>query len=228
VGLDATATAANAVRTIKVSGEGSLRVDNALTSTTTFDASANKGGVNVGLDNAGAITVTGGEGNDTFNLAANLANTDKIDGGAGRDTIRVSSATNVGLTVGNQVSNVEILRVDGAVATFTFDNDDITSIDTIVHNATNAGGMTYQDMAVASASDATKGLTILNTGAVTYNLKGVGGLGSTDQGLYTKIGGTNAVDAAALQTVAGADSGALTTNGSALTLDVQAFNGQTA
>lgn len=232
VGLDATATAANAVRTIKVSGEGSLRVDNALTSTTTFDASANKGGVNVGLDNAGAITVTGGEGNDTFNLAANLANTDKIDGGAGRDTIRVSSTTNVGLTVGNQVSNVEILRVDGARATFTFDNDDITSIDTIVHNATNLGGMmTYQDMAVASASDAAKGLTILNTGNVTYNLKGVGSLGAINQGLYVKVGGTNAADAAALQTAAantGAATGTISTDGSSLTLDVQAFNGQTA
>lgn len=230
--INVAATGTNSVRTIKVAGDGSLRVDTALTSTTTFDASANKGGVNVQLDNAGNITVTGGEGDDTFNLAGNLTNTDKIDGGLGRDTIRVSSATNAGLAVGNQVSGVEILRVDNnAGQSFTFDNDDITSIDTIVSNVVAGAGMTYQDMAVASASDATKGLTILNTGAVTYNLKGVGGLGSTDQGLYTKIGGTNAADAAALQTVGGnvgVDSGALTTNGSALTLDVQAFNGQTA
>jgi len=183
--------------------------------------------VNVTLNNAGNVTATGGIGNDTFNLQNTLTNTDKIDGGDGRDTLRVS-AGNAGLTVGNQVSKIEILRVDGA-ATFTFDNDDITSIDTIVHNTT--GAMTYQDMATANAADATKGLTILDVGNVTYNLKGVGGLGSTNQGLYVKVGSTSLADAAVLQTAggnAGAATGTLSTDGSSLTLDVQAFNGQTA
>lgn len=224
VGLDVGAGATNSVRTIKVDGEGSLRVQNALTSTTTFDASANKGGVNVTLDNAGDITVTGGEGNDTFNLGANLTNTDKVDGGAGRDTVSVSAGT--GLGVGNKVSNVEILRVNGAATSFTFDNDDITTIDAIVHNVAGGVGMTYQDMAVAAAADATKGLTILDAGNLVYNLKGVGGLGSSDQGLYTTIGSSSA--ASALQTAGGVATGTLGTDASSLTLDVKAFGGQTA
>lgn len=187
--INVAATGTNSVRTIKVAGDGSLRVDTALTSTTTFDASANKGGVNVQLNNAGNVTVTGGEGNDTFNLAGNLTNTDKVDGGAGRDTLRTTNA----ITVGHQLSNIEILQNDGATGGTVFDNDTLTSVDAIVHNTTNTG--TYQDMVGVNAADATKGLTLLNTGAATFNIKGASGLGGSSDALYVNVG--NAQNAAA-------------------------------
>jgi len=193
VGINTAATATNSVRTITVAGDGTFRVDTALNSTTTFDASANKGGVNVQLNNAGNITVTGGEGNDTFNLAANLTNSDKVDGGAGRDTLRTTSA----ITDGHHISNIEVLQNDGALAGTVFDNDTLTSVNTIVHNSANAA--TYQDMVGANAADSTMGLTLQGIGVATFNIKGATGLGGNTDALYVNVGsatGTTGVNAA--------------------------------
>ena len=216
VGLNVAATGTNSVRTIKVSGDGSLRVDTALTSTTTFDASANKGGVNVQLNNAGNVTATGGEGNDTFNLAATLTNTDKVDGGAGRNTLATTNA----ITVGHQLSNIQILRNDGAAGGTVFDNDTLTSVDTIVHNSANTA--TYQDMVGANAADSAKGLTLQGVGVATFNIKGATGLGGNSDALYVNVGsatGTTGVNAA------GGAAGSVTTAGTEkVTFNVAANN----
>lgn len=213
--LGGAATATNSVKTINVSGDGSLRVDAALTTTTTFDASANKGGVNVKLDNAGAITIKGGDGADTFNLAATLTNADKVDGGAGRDTL----ATTSDIITGNQISNIEILRNDGM--TGAFNNDDAIGIDTIVHNST--GTATYKNMVGANAADASKGLTLQDVGAVTFNIKNATGLGASSDALYVNVGsakGTTGVNVAN-----GTAAGGLTTTGTeTLTVNVVANN----
>ena len=215
--LGGAATGTNSVKTINVSGDGSLRVDTALTTTTTFDASANKGGVNVKLDNAGAITIKGGDGADTFNLAATLTNADKVDGGAGRDTLATTSA----IITGNQISNIEVLRNDGMAPATVFDNDDATGIDAIVHNSSNTA--TYQDMVGANAADASKGLTLQGTGAVTFNIKNATGLGASSDALYVNVGsakGTTGVNAAG-----GAAADGLTTTGTeTLTVNVVANN----
>ena len=168
-----------------MSGDGSLRVDTALTTTTTFDASANKGGVNVKLDNTGAIIIKGGDGADTFNLAATLTNADKVDGGAGRDTL----ATTSDIITGNQISNIEILRNDGM--TGAFNNDDASSIDTIIHNST--GSATYKNMVGANAADASKGLTLQDVGAVTFNIKNATGLGASSDALYVNVGSAKGI-----------------------------------
>ena len=215
IGSDATSVAGamtnanNVARTITVGGTGSLRVENALTTITTFDASANTGGVRVTLDNVSVVTATGGSGNDWFNLANTLTNGDKINGGDGRDTLQTSNV----LGAGNQVTNVEILQNDGAA---TFDNDDATSIDAIVHNM--AGVATYSDMVGSNAADPAKGLTLLGTGAATYTIKGSDTLGATSDSLYVTMG--SATGTTGVNIVNGA-AGAVTTTGTEkLTINV--------
>jgi len=58
----------------------------------TVNASTNTGGVSFNLTgNTKDVTFTGGSGNDTVLMGASLATTDKLDGGAGTNTIGVSS-----------------------------------------------------------------------------------------------------------------------------------------
>ena len=214
--LGAAIGATNVVRTVTVAGDGTFRVENDMTEVTTFDASANTGGVNVVLQNAAVITVTGGSGNDTFNVGANLTNADKINGGDGRDTLRTTNA----ILAGNQISNIEILRNDGAAAGTVFDNDNLTSVDAIVHNSGNAA--TYQDMGVVASADPTKGLTLLDVGVATYNIKGATALGGNNDSIYVTVG---AADGTTGVNVAGGGNAALTTVGTEnLTINVVANN----
>jgi len=154
---------------------------------TTVNAAADfKGDLRVVLDNKD-VTVTGGSGNDYFDFGATLSNADKVNGGDGRDTIAVTA--NTGLGDGNQVSNVEILRNDGAGTTF--DLAKVSSFDAVVHaTGTTAGspGAIYNNLPKAGAGDAAKGVTQLGRGDITVNVKDANALGSNNDVLYINVG----------------------------------------
>lgn len=165
--LGANITQTNSLRTLNVDGEGRLRVDQVLDRVTSIDASKNEGGVRFSIDTGVVATVVGGSGNDNINFGTGLTIADKFDGGEGRDTIQVS--TIAGLAAGNQITNVEILRVNDA-ATGTINLSNVSSVDAIIHNSTAA--VTYNNFSAAGAADAANGLTVLNTGAATVGVQG--------------------------------------------------------
>lgn len=221
------AAATAALRTLNVSGDSNLRIDNQLTNVTTVDANAFKGNLRVTLDATKTMTVTGGTGNDTFIFAAGLNTSDTVNGGDGRDTISVT--TNTALADGNKLSNVEILQNAGAAGGTSFNMGKVASLDAIVHATANAA--TYTDFSKAGAADATKGINQSGTGAVTVSVKDAGGLGSNADTLQVTVGApTNAatyvagaVTTSAIETikVAVADAGGntATAGGAFLTAD---------
>jgi len=84
----------NTMKVLNVSGDKSFRINTALVeATTTINASANTGGVNVGTASSLDVTFTGGSGNDRIAMGTTLAITDKLDGGTGTDTLAISQAT---------------------------------------------------------------------------------------------------------------------------------------
>ena len=107
----------NTLATVKVTGEGAVRVNTNLANTVrTIDASENKGGVNFNIaTNNGNTTFTGGEGNDRINFGSTLNLQDKVDGGAGRDILGVTNQTQI--ISGLQVSNIEILELNALTGT---------------------------------------------------------------------------------------------------------------
>lgn len=137
------AGAATSLTTLNVDGDAALRVNAnaAYTNLTTVDASKNTGGVNFvqGFDTN--LTFTGGAGNDRVDvsIAAGAVNAqDKLDGGAGTDTIAISTG---GLTApaAANIKNFEVLEVRGA---------------------------TNQDASVFEANNTLTGLTVVNTAGV--------------------------------------------------------------
>ena len=48
----------------------------------------------------GAVNLTGGNGNDTFTMGANLTNADRINGGGGYDTLSLNGDYSAGLVLG--------------------------------------------------------------------------------------------------------------------------------
>ena len=159
-------------------------MDGALLNVTTVDANAFEGNLRVVLDTTKNVTVTGGKGADYFDFVTGLSNLDTVNGGDGRDTIAVT--TNAGLGDGNKVTNVEILRNDGAAPATIFDLAKVASFDAVVHNSGNTA--TYNNFVKAGAADAAKGLTILSTGNVTVNVKDANALGSNSDALYVNVG----------------------------------------
>ena len=116
--------------TLNISGVQKLEITNALTANfTTVDASTNTGGVALTFG-AAAVTVIGGAGNDKFNFGTNLTAADKVDGGAGIDTIVVgdnSATTIAGL---NASKNIEVAEFSAAttLALDTLNNASITKL----------------------------------------------------------------------------------------------------
>lgn len=169
--LDGTATA-QAGSTLNVTGTQKLTVTGALATTfTTVNASTNTGGVSVAFG-VNDVTVTGGAGNDTFNFGANLTVADKVDGGAGVDTISIAgadltTAANVVLAGLNAVKNVETVEFAGAGATTVALGStglSNTAFTKLLFNTTAADIVNAADAAHTYAFGAA------NTGAATLNL----------------------------------------------------------
>ncbi len=143
-GVTTTAAAAG-TKTVNVSGDGKLTVTNAFATgnLATVNASTNTGGVSFNLTgNTKDVTFTGGSGNDTVLMGAGLAPTDKLDGGAGTNTIGVSEGGD--LADGLQVTNFQTLDIRGSGATSagdTYNMAKLAGITTVeVGAAINAAG----------------------------------------------------------------------------------------
>jgi len=127
------------LETITVSGSKAITLDVTNVSGVEVDASAATAAVTI-TGAAGANTFTGGAGNDVFTMGSTLVGTgaiaDVIDGGAGVDTISVSSTT-TDIQFGG-VDNVEKLSAVGDV-TITLDRTGAAAGITTVVDGTGAG-----------------------------------------------------------------------------------------
>lgn len=140
---NALAGAATSLTTLNVAGDVGIRINGnaAYTNLTTVNASANTGGVNFvqGFDTN--LAFTGGTGNDRVDvsIATNaVAAQDKLDGGAGTDTLAITTGGLTAPAVAN-IKNFEILEVRAA---------------------------TIQDASVFDTNNTLTGLRVVNTGAV--------------------------------------------------------------
>jgi len=128
---------ATSATTINASGAGALTVVDNLATATSFNAASNTGGVDVDFG-VGAVTATGGTGNDTFSFEAagavsasggagndtfifdatgTLTTADTLDGGNGVDTITSTDDELQALTIPTTVvlRNFETIRVSNAL-----------------------------------------------------------------------------------------------------------------
>lgn len=206
-----TTLTANAATTLNVSGSGSLALFNAVgAAVTTFDASANTGGVRATFAAGGNVTATGGSGDDTFDFGAGLtANTaavagDVVNGGEGFDTVRVTlagAAANISAAAAaapfNGLTSIERVAFDGATGVTlngaTFTNAGVTNIemntfgDDIINNAASA--RTYE-FGAANGGNATFNM---NGTSTALNIDLLGTVGATPVN-----GPTNTVEVAGL------------------------------
>ena len=182
----------NAVTTVNVSGAGSLVLANPLDVTmTTFNAAANTGGVTATFS-GGNVTATGGAGNDTFNFGAGLTATagvvvgDVVNGGAGIDTVRVTTGGNLELAAAaapfSTLTSIERVAFDGVGVTLngaTFNNVGITNIALNTVGAdviNNAGSARTYEFGAANTDGAQFNMS---AGSTTLNLDLLGTVGTT-------------------------------------------------
>jgi hypothetical protein len=160
-----------AATTVNVTGSGDVTVSNVDDATTTINASAATGEVDVlGI---GAVTsvVTGGSDNDTFGFGANLTSADTVDGGAGTgDRIIVSGSETAALS---NVTNVEQLEIEvadiGGGATVTLSGTVSSGINTFVLDANTATDNDDAEVAITNLDDGDT-IRILDGGADTTSL----------------------------------------------------------
>ena len=124
---------------------------------------------------AAGHTITGGAGDDTFNMGTTFGSTDSIDGGDGEDTVAITPATSIARP--GTITNVENLEL-GASANVTISATNITGLtDLVLSNAAGLDGfvVTLQnlsgistithnvaDAAAVDGADDGNGVTITN------------------------------------------------------------------
>jgi S-layer protein len=124
-----TALTAAQMKSISVTGSTDLKITGALDFANdatgvagaidgTIDASAFTGKLTV-TSAADEVSITGGSGNDTFNMAATFNGYDKIDGGDGTDTLTMDAAALS--TQFAQTSNIENVTFNESNADTTVD-----------------------------------------------------------------------------------------------------------
>lgn len=101
--------------TINVSGDKQLTIDDVLTGVTTFNASKQTaGGLRVVVDTTKDIAFTGGAGADRVDVGAlGLNLNDKLDGGTGTDTFRISDGVMLTTALAGNVKGFEIFEGRG-------------------------------------------------------------------------------------------------------------------
>jgi Ca2+-binding RTX toxin-like protein len=92
-------------------------------------------------------TITGGSGDDTFIFAGNLSYEDTVDGGAGTNSISLSSTTGAILSdaaTGNvaNVTNIQKLTTSGSLTSATITMSELSSLTTIEMDGASAGAVT--------------------------------------------------------------------------------------
>jgi hypothetical protein len=146
-----TAIASDKLKSVTVTGDKDLEITTAIdfvagtdgdtTIDATIDASAFTGKLTVGGSDVNDIEIKGGTGDDTFKMGANLKKTDKIDGGAGKDTITMTAAALTDQFT--NVSNVEVVRFDAATANVAMDvsklSAGVTEVSMDLSDATDGG-----------------------------------------------------------------------------------------
>ncbi len=130
--------ATDTLKTITVAGDQNLTLTTpGVNNLTTVDASGLTGNLNLTVNNASNIAITGGAGNDVFNVG-NIDANDSIDGGDGTDTfIAAAAAGGTTLTKGSFAS-IENLAANAAAGFFKADVGAIGVAGLSVTNATNA------------------------------------------------------------------------------------------
>jgi hypothetical protein len=169
----AVAGTTTAPTTLNVTGSAKLTITNAIDNNfTVVNAAGSTGGVDIAVGN-GAVTATGGSGNDRFNFGATLTTADKVDGGAGVNTVAVSgadltTASNVELAGLNAVTNIQTVEFTGATGTTIAGGTTATSftntaVTKLLFNTTGA------DTVNAAGSARTYAFGSSNDGAATFN-----------------------------------------------------------
>jgi len=179
--------------TLNVTGSAKLTITNAINDNfTVVNAAGSTGGVDIAVGTGAAATVTGGSGNDRFVFGTSLTTADKVDGGAGTDTIALTGAD---FTVSGQaaqlaglnaVTSIETLEftgtvgatISGGTATTSLTNAGITKILFNTADTTNADIVQLAGSArtYAFGSSNTGNATLtLSSGASTINLAIEGG-----------------------------------------------------
>lgn len=155
--------------TLNVSGAGGLTINQVGATLTTINASAATGKTVINAVGTGDLTYTGGAGDDTIAFGGSLTKADKIDGGAGFDTVSVANATAVTMAGLNAATNVEAVEFTGSAAVAVTLGSTLTNagITKVLFNTADTAAAD-----VVSAADAahTYAFGTANTGAATLNL----------------------------------------------------------
>lgn len=184
------------VATLNIAGTAAITVDlgtNITTTARTINASNATGAVTLTTIGAAVHTITGGSGNDSFTFGANFvgaeaaaATRDTLNGGAGRDTLNVTSAIAVAASAVAQttVSNIEIIAISDASAG-AVNLTNFSGADTLNFLNATVGAFTYTFNTGSTAS--------FITGAVGNNARSfaIGGSGASDSLSFTTVSGTN-------------------------------------
>lgn len=199
-----TLTTTNA-KALEVTGNQNLTVTGTLeTSITTLNAGGLTGGLTATMGAVAAATLTGGTGNDSLTVSAvtgnvsvssgngddsitvgtNLANTDTINGGDGRDTLitDVTRATGYTAPTTATISSVEILRLTDTLNASLTTATLATSIDTVrLELGANAGtlvmGAGIANVQIQAANGGL--LTVTDTGSATTDALNISNVATT-------------------------------------------------
>ncbi len=197
--LESNFTANSGTKTINIDGAGSVKLSNIAATVTTINASANTGGADVHIDAGTAldVTFTGGSGDDQLRMENTLTTLDKLDGGAGRDTIHVTNGA--ALVDGLQVTNFELLDVAAATAG-TYNMSKLAGIDTLVVSNSTAGAVTVNNLAKGAKvvlGGENTAANLIDAGGLAINVKD-SGAGSAndviDVAINSKVGVTTGGD----------------------------------
>jgi hypothetical protein len=149
---------ASTVKTINVAGNGTLTL-NTDESVTGVSFANFSGTTALTLSGTSNVTITGGTGNDAFNLGASFNGSDVINGGDGTDSLTASVAGVLSLGSVSLVETATFLAIGNSVvanmsgASFTTVNLSLTSATTDVTLNNIANGVTINLADVGNASD---------------------------------------------------------------------------
>lgn len=187
-------SATTGLHTINITGDQNLSVTNALgASITTVNAADFTGNLTLNLSNsahdltvtgghgadtlnlatAANVTVSGGDGNDAFSLGTHLDGGDVIDGGSGVNTLSANIGSQA--ITGLHIANIQTLDLVGATTSGTIDLSGVTGITTLhmgsqgssaaIDTVTHAGSdLTTIDFTSASATGAAQTFSGLSFG----------------------------------------------------------------
>lgn len=177
-----------ALTSVKVTGDQAL-VLTATAPLTSVDASAATAGVNYTNTTALDLTFTGGAGADRVNLGATITAADKLDGGAGIDTLAIAGATSL-TTV--DVAGVKGFEVLETVGTTTQDASVFAPANVLTGLAVgSAAGVVYTTAVTNLAATAKDNIKVSDTilaSTVTLSVKDFVSGGTTDTATVTYTG----------------------------------------